>query len=309
MENQNKPEVTVAVITYNSSRTVLETLESIKAQTYERIRLIISDDCSTDNTIKVCEKWIKRNSTRFVSSDIIKVSVNTGIVCNTNRAWDSCQSDYLKMIAGDDYLMPDCIENNISFMLNKPSSVVVFSKMIFFGSKKGVKRYCSYFDDSFYSFFSLSVDEQHKRLVEVANCLPAPTSFFHISKVKELGLRFDERIPLMEDWPMWINLTERGIRMDFFDKDTVCYRVGRGGLTSDRRYVGDNFYKSLLYFRFYYQFDYAYIKDKESAVRSFVEEHVSFYHEMIRRVVKSPEYRVGRFLLSPWRFIQKLFSR
>jgi len=308
MENKNKPEVTVAVITYNSSRTVLETLESIKAQTYERIRLIISDDCSTDDTIKVCEKWINRNSNRFVSTEIITASVNSGVSGNCNRAFDSCQSDYLKMIAGDDCLLPDCIDNNISFMLNNPSSVVVFSKMLFVGSKQVVKRFSSYFDDSFYSFFSLSADEQNKRLL-VSDCLPAPTSFFHLSKVKELGLRFDERIPLIEDWPMWINLTERGIRMDFFDKDTVCYRVGRGGLTSDRRYVGDNFYKSLLYFKFYYQFDYAYIKDKESAVRSFVEEHVSFYHEMIRRVVKSPEYRIGRFLLSPWRFIQKLFSK
>ena len=124
MEQQNRPEVTVSVITYNSSRTVLQTLESIKSQTYERIRLIISDDCSTDDTIRVCKKWIDRNSTRFVSTEILTTSVNTGVAGNCNRAWDACKSDYLKSIAGDDYLLPDCIDSNISFMLNNPSSVV-----------------------------------------------------------------------------------------------------------------------------------------------------------------------------------------
>lgn len=309
MENQNRPEVTVAVITYNSARTVLQTLDSIKAQTYDRIRLVIGDDCSTDDTVKVCEQWIGNNSTRFVSAEVLTTSVNTGVTANCNRVWDACKSDYFKLIAGDDYLLPDCIESNISFMLNNPSSVAVFSKMLFVGSKREVKRYGSYFNPSFYSFFDLSADEQHKKLVEVSNCLPAPTSFLRISKLKEMGLRFDERVPLMEDWPMWINITERGIRLDFFHKETVCYRVGSGGLFSNGGVVGDNFYKSMLFFKFYYQFDYACKRDEESAVSSFVEEQVSFYHDMKRKMSKTPEYRVGRFLLAPWRFIQNLFSK
>ena len=44
------PLVTIAVVTYNSSQTILETLESVKEQTYKNIELIISDDCSSDNT-------------------------------------------------------------------------------------------------------------------------------------------------------------------------------------------------------------------------------------------------------------------
>ena len=45
--------VTVAVITYNSSKFIRETLDSIKAQTYDEIKLIVADDCSTDNTLKI----------------------------------------------------------------------------------------------------------------------------------------------------------------------------------------------------------------------------------------------------------------
>lgn len=46
MEKQYRPQVTVAVLTYNSSKTVLQTLESIKAQSYDNLRLIVSDDCT-----------------------------------------------------------------------------------------------------------------------------------------------------------------------------------------------------------------------------------------------------------------------
>ena len=47
------PLVSIVVATYNSAKTVIETLESIKAQTYDNIELIVSDDCSQDNTIDV----------------------------------------------------------------------------------------------------------------------------------------------------------------------------------------------------------------------------------------------------------------
>lgn len=56
-----QPLVSVSVITYNSAKTVLETLESIKAQTYQNLELIVSDDCSTDNTVELCRNWIEQN--------------------------------------------------------------------------------------------------------------------------------------------------------------------------------------------------------------------------------------------------------
>lgn len=53
------PLVSVIVITYNSSKYVLETLNSVAAQTYDNIELIISDDCSKDNTVEICRNWLK----------------------------------------------------------------------------------------------------------------------------------------------------------------------------------------------------------------------------------------------------------
>lgn len=46
------PLVSVIVITYNSAQYVVETLDSVYSQTYENIELIVTDDCSQDNTIE-----------------------------------------------------------------------------------------------------------------------------------------------------------------------------------------------------------------------------------------------------------------
>ena len=57
--------VSVCVITYNSEITVLETLDSIYAQTYPRLELIISDDCSSDQTVDICQKWLSKYKNSF----------------------------------------------------------------------------------------------------------------------------------------------------------------------------------------------------------------------------------------------------
>ena len=73
------PIVTVIVYSYNSSQYIFETLESIRNQTYPSLMLIISDDCSTDNTVEICKKWIDKNESRFIKTKLLTYEKNTGI--------------------------------------------------------------------------------------------------------------------------------------------------------------------------------------------------------------------------------------
>lgn len=58
---------TVAVISYNSSKFIRETLDSIITQTYDDIKLIVADD------------WINKNKARFISTKVITSYTNTGL--------------------------------------------------------------------------------------------------------------------------------------------------------------------------------------------------------------------------------------
>ena len=85
MTNNNNILVSVIIVSYNSADTILDTLESIKAQSYTDIELIISDDGSKDKTIEISENWLKLNGHCFSSSKLLTVKSNTGISANCKK--------------------------------------------------------------------------------------------------------------------------------------------------------------------------------------------------------------------------------
>ena len=247
--------VSVPVITYNSARTIIETLDSIKAQTYPNIELIISDDCSKDNTVALCQDWLDKNKERFARTVLLTVEKNTGVAGNCNRASAACTGEWKKGIAGDDLLVPTCIQDCMDYVAEHPDTIYLFGRCKAFGVDD---ERCKQIENNFdYSFFSLRQEEQLHRLLTESNCIPATTAFYNRERVQALGVRNDERIPNMEDWPKWINLLKAGVRFEFVDKVTVLYRVSESSLSTQRTY-SPTFAKSMALFYKYYQFEYEY---------------------------------------------------
>ena len=282
--------VTVKVLTYNSSRYVLETLESIKAQTYPYLALVISDDCSTDKTVKICKEWVEKNKDRFVSAQILESSVNTGVSANDNRAEKACSTTWVKTLAGDDLLLPNCIQDNMDYVEEHLETVYLFSKINVFGGKKSTNDSLrNYFNDD---FFKLSAEEQYKELVFGECKIAAPTGFYNIKKIRELGLLVDERIPMMNDRPKWINALKSGITFHFMDKETVGYRVHQKSLSTSK-YKSPVFFRSLQLFYYYYQRDefikkYGLDKVIEDEVNNVVKIYTNFFES--RRLLMSKIY-------------------
>ena len=91
----NHPLISVLVIAYNSAKTIIETLDSIKKQTYPELELIVTDDCSSDNTIFITKKWIENNHGRFIRVKLVTSAQNTGISANYNRGEDECSGEWI----------------------------------------------------------------------------------------------------------------------------------------------------------------------------------------------------------------------
>ncbi len=226
-----QPLVSVPIVTYNSAETVLKTLESIKAQTYQNIELIVSDDCSTDNTVELCRSWIEQNKDRFERTELLTVEKNTGVAGNLNRAEAACQGEWVKGIAGDDMLMPNCVEEFVKYVEQHPEATYVFCKMEGFGrSQEEIDEYMNRCFD--YTFFSLTQEEQYHRLVFKGNCLPAPAMFYHRQRAKEYAFGNDERIPMVEDYPKWMRMTKAGAHFHFVDKPLVRYRLSESSIST-----------------------------------------------------------------------------
>ena len=286
--NDNLPVVTVSVSAYNSSKYVLETLESIKAQTYPSLILRISDDCSTDDTVDVCREWIEKNKDRFIETDIIQPKHNTGPTGNANRAWDACTTTYYKGIAGDDILLPNCIEDNVRYVQEHPEAVFVISKIQVFGND--AKQNACIEKQFDYSLFSLSPEEQLQHILKVGNFVPASTAFVNVEKIRELGIRHDERIPFLEDMPKWVNVLSKGIKLHFMDVATVKYRVHPGSLSTSGM-ASPRFKRQQELYWFYYKFPSLYKENPDTAVQHAVDREMSTYTDFYN-LVNSKRYRL-----------------
>lgn len=244
----NKPLVSICIITYNSSKTVVETLESAKSQTYQNLELVVSDDCSTDNTIELVENWIRDNKERFVRTVVVKSDHNTGVSANCNRGDGACHGEWIKGLAGDDIFLPNCIEDDVNHVLAHPGIAVLFtSAIVFYDSGEQEHEFVK--DAYTMNFFNKSAREQYEMLLNDKIPRYVAPSFFRrgdlISKYP-----FDETFKYIEDLPQWLRLTSEGYKLYFFDKPTVKWRVSRNNLSkaNKNKYYNPQIFDSMIPF-------------------------------------------------------------
>lgn len=273
----SNPLVSVNVLTYNSSKYVLETLESIKAQTYQNIELVISDDKSTDNTVEICKKWTEKNKDRFANIQILVPEKNTGQSGNYNRAFRAATGEWIKEIDGDDILLPNCIEDCMSFVQKDEKRQYLFGKVLLFGGTKGQSNKMENVFD--YSFFELSPSNQLDKLLYVRNCIPSAGSFYNKKYIKNIDFECDERIPYLEDWPKWITLLKKGVIFHYIDKEIAMYRIS-GGISTQRK-SSHKYFETHLLFKRYYIYPELLKKGEDCLFQKIIQEESNLYREIL----------------------------
>ncbi|MFM5782857.1 glycosyltransferase family 2 protein [Aeromonas caviae] len=243
----NSKVVTVAVITYNSAETVLDTLNSIASQTYgqENIELIISDDGSKDRTVMLIEEWLLENSSGFFCVKFFANEVNGGISKNCNIAWRAATSEWIKTIAGDDLLVENALTTYMEEVEGNSELKCVFSRV-----RKFTKDHeCEvHLDKKMKRFFASSAEKQYRRLI-ISNIIYAPTSFINRNVLNEVGYA-NERYRLIEDLPLWLKLSKSGYRLNIIDAPLVKYRVSESVSRSEVKIINYNFSKEVNSFLF-----------------------------------------------------------
>ena len=241
--------ITVIVLTYNSSSTVLETLNSIKDQTYKCIELIITDDGSSDTTIEICRRWLETNGKTFSNYNLITVHSNTGLPANCNRALYVSKGEWIKFIAADDTLKNECIEVNLKYISENNEVELLQTNADMYEDFFVKENFKSTLPNNFKEFFNLRDGrKQFDFLKNVGYPLCTPSVFIKKSIIVEVG-GFDERFRFMEDMPLWFNLTKLGIKFYYHPISTVNYRSHNKSIASDgKKYMNAKFAKGACFF-------------------------------------------------------------
>lgn len=218
-------------MTYNSSAYVLETLESARSQTYPNLELIVTDDCSGDNTIELVQSWMDEYHNRFLKCEIITTPVNTGIPANCNRGLKNAEGEWVKIIAGDDILYDTCIDLFISETEENHDLKFIASDMEYINAEGKTAEYKDFRYNAIRGyFFSLTTDEQLKTYARFPMFLNSPSFFMHRPTLQNINY-FDEEFRFYDDLPLIFRILEKGIKIDYLDRKTVRYRIYENSLS------------------------------------------------------------------------------
>lgn len=217
--------VTVLVLCYNSRKTVIETLNSVKKQTYKQIHLIVSDDCSTDDTFVLVKKWVSHNNDKFLSAKAFRTRQNLGVSRHMNACLNLIPTDWFKGLAADDVLLPDCIEKYVDYIQNHECRGIVYANHLCFNEENGKRNYFIDYEEQLYqkNFGKQSANNQRKMIAK-REVLCSPTCFTNKNDVILAG-GYDLRIKNIEDWPIKMRLLDHGFKMHQMSGYTVLYRV------------------------------------------------------------------------------------
>lgn len=120
--------ITVLMGIYNCAPTLQEALDSLYAQTYKDFKIVMCDDGSKDNTLKIAEE----NARMHENVIVIKNERNMGLNYTLNHCLEYADTEYIARMDGDDLSVISRFEEQIKFLDAHPEYAVVSAPMIYF---------------------------------------------------------------------------------------------------------------------------------------------------------------------------------
>lgn len=230
--NKALPLVSVIIPNYNHARFLDQRLQSVLNQTYRNIEVIILDDCSTDNSLEVIEKY--RSDTRIV--DVIVNEKNSG---NTFLQWDKgihlAQGELVWIAESDDYCELNMLEELVKAYMKKRNTVLSYSTLTLV-NESGITTS----DIKKYKNQSFSSSQYLRRYLSLANFVRnASCAIF--SREAALNVSSDYMHFLgAGDYLFWVEVVAHG-RVTIVNKGLSYFRRHSNTVTDKRDSDGTNF--------------------------------------------------------------------
>jgi glycosyltransferase involved in cell wall biosynthesis len=124
--------VSVVIPTYNGAKTIVETINSVLAQTFDDVEVIVSDDGSDDGTLTIIGE---------LADDRVRILGDTSHVGpgpNWDRALAAASGEYVKILAQDDLIYPECLAVQVAALKMHPAAAFSSVRREIIGSEGSV---------------------------------------------------------------------------------------------------------------------------------------------------------------------------
>lgn len=275
MDNQihSQPLVSFIIPYYNAGSTIQETIDSIFEQTYTNYDIWIINDGSTDTySIEKLKEYENNPKIHLLHQE------NLGPSSARNKAIDLCSSKYIIPLDSDDLILPNSLELTLPILEKNNEIDVVYGKSYLFNKK-----------NSIYSERTAPVIG--KMLVD--NTIPFCSIIRKetFKKVGGLDPWFDKKG--LEDWEFWIRLLAEGYNFHFLPEYLFAIRLNHNSRTFQVANKHVDITKEYIY--------------KKHAV--FLANQYKELYYLNKQLIETPDYRIGNFLLKPYRWIKNIIKK
>jgi glycosyltransferase involved in cell wall biosynthesis len=215
------PLISVIMASYNHEAFVAKTIESVLAQTYNNLELIITDDGSADRTVEVIRKFTDPRIKLFVFEK------NQGACAATNHCIQNTQGEYIAVINSDDFWHEDKLRLQLDTFNKHPDLGAVFSSAQFVDEQNAPMTRGLPADAEIFSQKNRTRGEWLRRFFYDGNCLCHPSILIKAECYKVLGL-YDNRFRQLPDFDMWIKLLKK-YDIQILENKLLYFRQLRGG--------------------------------------------------------------------------------
>lgn len=115
MKNANRALVSVIVPVFNAEKYIKRTVESVKAQTYDNWELILVNDCSSDNSLKIILDLADKDK----RIKVISLDENSGPAVARNMGIKAAKGSFIAFLDADDLWLPEKLEKQLKFIEEK----------------------------------------------------------------------------------------------------------------------------------------------------------------------------------------------
>ncbi|WP_017471012.1 glycosyltransferase family 2 protein [Amphibacillus jilinensis] len=217
MDTRDEPKVSVITPTYNAARFIENTIVSVQQQSYQNWEMVIVDDQSTDDTVRVINKLMEQDQ----RIRLIELNTNQGPARARNVALKAAEGRYIAFLDSDDQWLVNKLEQQVLYM---QQSNVAFT----YTAYNRVQLH----DDGRKEIKAVSVPSQvtYKQLLKqnVIGCL---TVMIDVEKTGPVQM-FDIRA--RQDYALWLELTRRGFEAHGINEVLANYSVRVGSLSSNK---------------------------------------------------------------------------
>jgi glycosyltransferase involved in cell wall biosynthesis len=226
VEKSNRPLVSIIVPVYNGARYLRESLDSILAQTYPNVEVLVMDDASTDETPNIIAAYGDRIRS-------YRQPQNQGIYGNMNGGIRQVSGEYIAIYHADDIYSPEIVAREVAFLEQYPESGGVFASDILINAQgeewgrltlppevRGEKPL------DFRVIFNALLTYKNQ-------FLRCPTCMVRASVYRDVGVYNDAVFRNTSDLEMYLRIA-RKYPLGIIEEYLLCYRQGHGN--SSQRY-------------------------------------------------------------------------